>query len=202
MNQTLTKSLNPLEDVPAFQEHQYILQARKFIQSGADPLNYYAAVAQSLPTLKGTVEAQTALNLLEDIEMALINLVFDKLNAGAIERKNGNTKAEKPVELYRKYAPALRAIMQRGGEFAYLAQDVLTEVYLEQTQSNGDLETPDYQDSYTQEIEWRSIDDIVSEERHANGFKDLLRAIMWDREADGFDGTAPVLPVSGWNWEI
>jgi hypothetical protein len=102
-----------LEDIPHFQKHQFILQAERFIQAGTNPVMYYDAVRKSLPMVPG-VEHAIALRLLTTIELALINTAAEELAKANGERKDGNTKATKPRELYVKYAPSLEAIIERG----------------------------------------------------------------------------------------
>ena len=102
-----------LEDVLPFQESQFILQARTFIKKGTHPLVYFDAVRKSLPLVRG-VERKTAMQLLETAELALINAAAEELKAANEARKQGDTKAIKPADLYRKYHPALEAIINRG----------------------------------------------------------------------------------------
>jgi hypothetical protein len=102
-----------IEDIPAFQEHIFIRQARTFIKGGSDPIVYYDAVRKSLPLVIG-VEHKTAMELLTSIELALINTVATHLETANRDRKYGDTKATKPRELFVKYSAALEAIMKRG----------------------------------------------------------------------------------------
>src|SRR5262245_19448753 len=127
-NITLTGQIDHLhEDVPQFCEHQFILQARQFVKGGSNPIMYYSAVRNSLPQVPG-VERKTAMRLLVDIEMALINAAAEELKQANAARAGGDTKATKPADLYRKYHKDLQLIVERGRAITSLhAQSVLTD---------------------------------------------------------------------------
>src|SRR5688572_23643498 len=102
-----------IEDVPMFQEHPFIVQARNFTNGNTDPITYYAAVRQNLTQIAG-VERTKARQLLARIEMTIINGVNDKLRDALVSRMGGDTKATKPADLYRKYAKTLQSIVERN----------------------------------------------------------------------------------------
>jgi len=175
-----------LEDVPAFQEHQFILQARQFVRGGSNPITYYAAVRESLLKVPG-VERKTAMRLLIDIEMALINAADGELKKAIEARKNGDMKATKPTDLCRKYMKSLQLIVDRKRAVTQIhAHAVLTDLLCEQTLSEGDLNNPEYLDPYTGEYIFETIEDFEKAipEQHEAGLDELLKFIGMAPDVD------------------
>jgi hypothetical protein len=206
-----------IEDIPNFQEHQFIIQARQFIKNGTNPIVYYDAVRQSLPMVSG-VERKTAKQLLDSVEVTLINLVADELKKSDDARKAGDTKATKPRELYSKYAPALEAIIKRGSyqpkysqpiwtTTAMQAKQVHTDLFLSQSLSEGDLLNPEWIDPYTGDtiIEANDaseyFDKLVQHNPGINPLKAFAEMAMWDIDHTNTD-TPVVNLMSGWQKEI
>ena len=135
-------------DVPEAQVHSSILQAERLLKSKAKITSYYYIIARTLTEVVG-VESKDALLLLDAAEWRLIQVITNLATISARARAKHNTKATKPVDLYRRYSTALRTIMGRQGAYARDAQETLMELYLEQTQSENELENPAYLDGYT-----------------------------------------------------
>jgi hypothetical protein len=206
-----------IEDVPAFQEHQFIRQARSFMKSSAHPITYYDAVRKSLPMVHG-VEHKTAMQLLGSIEVALINAVDEELKAANQVRMDGDTKATKPRELYVKYGKVLLTIIERGTfrpkhhepiltTIAVQAQFVYIDLYSSTSLSDGDLVSPDYIDAYTGEtiIEANDagefFDKLVQHSPSINPMQALLQALEWDATHHNTD-TPIISMMSDWEKEI
>ena len=196
---------NLLEDVSTLQLHQFILQAQQFMKGQAEPLTYYEAVAANLPCVIGT-QHEMAMDLLHQIEMNLVNGVSSQLKQALEQRHAGQTKAAKPADIYRKYAKALRKVSARDGEASLFASELLAELYLEQTQPDGYLETPDYIDPYTGSPIYEDLDVFARAlpDQHVAGIEELFRFVNMapDTESDGFDGVAPFVPGNSWEKEL
>jgi hypothetical protein len=205
-----------IDDVPTFQAHQFIIQAREFVKRGTHPIMYYQAVAKSLPQVPG-IEHKTAMYLLTTIEVALINQVADELKAANQARKDGNTKAVKPADLFRKYHASLEQIIKRGTLYPKYADPVMTttamqakvvdtDLYLDQSLSNGDLLTPDYIDPYTNEqiIEANDASEVydqATKQDRSNPLRAWAKMVLWQIEHNNTD--TPVMTLmSGWQKEI
>lgn len=147
-------------DVPAVEPHPAIQQAQNFLKSNGKITSYFYTISKTLGEAVGMNKDQKkdALLLLDAAELRLIGVVSDLEKASALARKK-NSKAVKPVDLYRRYSDTLRAIMKRNGAYARDAQDQLTSLYLEQAQSDNELENPFYINSYTGEKEPEEIDE-------------------------------------------
>jgi hypothetical protein len=186
---------NYYEDIPEFVDNPAIIAARNFLKGQSHPLAYYRTVVERLRVLNGTVEERVANELLNAIEVKYVNMVTAELNAANEQRKGGDTRAVKPRELFPKYHRDLREIWQRGGQAAIAAQGLYTDIYLEQTMSEGDLMNTDWVDSYTGEQEipvenrdlevyLEELDDELEEHprlrRHYRAMQLLLKAIFWD----------------------
>jgi hypothetical protein len=168
-----------VEDTPSFTEHPFIRQARAFMKGKSHPVTYYAAVRQALPQVKG-VEERAAMRLLVDIELALINAVQEEFNACNQERGEGNSRATKPADLYRRYHDALRMIVDRNRAITRIhAQNLLQDLYLEQTLSENDLQNPDYIDPYTGEYTYETVQEFEKAipEKHEPGIEELIKYI-------------------------
>ena len=143
---------HPIEDVNV-QKPQTIIQFETFLKGAANPVTYLATAHKVLPTLHGTAWEERADELQEQVEMLLIQKVAAELEAAQNAYAIHDTKQVKPVEIYRRYAKSLREIGDRGvnEDTRMIAGDMLTELFLAQSLPAGELETPDYIDSYTGE---------------------------------------------------
>ena len=203
---TAPPSLNLVEDVPEYIPHPFLAQARRFMLNGTHPSMFYKAVAKSLPQVPG-VDNKDAMLLLDAVEVRYVNLVNTEFQASNAARANKDVKAAKPVDIYRKYNKDLRAIWKRGGQTSEAAHLLLVDLELEQTQSWGDLETPDYLDGYTSEpvIETDDphefIDQLIKHNRSI-GFLEIIAKLGTWAEDDGFTGKAPYSLVSGYRGEL
>lgn len=186
---------NHYEDIPEFVDNPAIIAARNFLTCQSHPRAYYRSVVERLRMFQGTVEERVANELLNAIELKYVNLVTAEFNAANQQRKGGDTRAVKPRELFPKYHADLRAIWQRGGQASVAAQGLYTDIYLEQTMSEGDLMNTDWMDPYTGEQEiaaenrdlevyLEELDDELEENpklrRHYRAMQLLLKAIFWD----------------------
>jgi hypothetical protein len=194
------ETVETLFDIADRVPHQFILQARNFVKSDANPRMYYSVIAQNLPTLKDTVDGKEAFRLLNFAEIKYINLIAALLKMAENKRAEGNTKATKPIELYRMYHKDIRRIWKRGGQMALVAQELYQDLYLKQTYSEGELNSPDYVDGYTGKPEFETVQDFEKAipEQHAPGLDELLKFVDMapDPESDGFDGLAPVATIN------
>jgi hypothetical protein len=186
---------NHYEDIPEFVDNPVIIAARNFLRGRSHPLAYYRTVVERLRVLKGTVEERVADELLNAIEVKYVNIVDAEFNAANAQRKGGDTKAVKPRELFPKYHADLKAIWERGGQASMAAHGLFTDMYLEQTMSEGDLMNTDWIDPYTREevvpVEDRDLEVYIEElddeleespklRRHYRAMQLLLKAIFWD----------------------
>jgi len=143
-----------LEDTPPAQKPQVLLQVENFLKGQANPLAYLSVVYATFPSLRNTVWSEHAMQVQAEVELLLIQTASAELDAAHDARTEGNTHAIKPAELYRKYAAALRKIaqMSQDEDNHMLAGDVLNDLFLSQSLPSGELDSPDYIDSYTGEV--------------------------------------------------
>ncbi len=199
---------NLVDDVHCMPLPLALTQAQNFLKGKAEPTVYFDTICQTLTnsSIQGTVWQATAQHLLDTASMRIISLVGRELGEAAAARKGGDAKAPKPADIYRKYAATLRKIASISPQNSQLAIEMVADLYLEQTQPDGDLESPDYIEAYTGAKtmtyeQWvASIPDV-----HEPGIESLLRdlaAMPVEEEGDGFDGVAPIIPGNSWNHEL
>jgi hypothetical protein len=193
---TAVRTTNPIEDVSDFVSGPSIMQARTFLTGNSHPHVYYTTVNDTLPKVIG-VEAKEAMELLTAIEIKYVSAIQNEFDASNKDRKSGNAKASKPADLFRKYSQNLRTIWSRTGQAAIAAHGLFTDIYCEQSLSEGDLNTPEYLDGYTgQQIhEITSIEALLDENQHRVASADdgvvlLLQAVFFEGQ-DDFTGVAP-----------
>jgi hypothetical protein len=150
-----TQTLNLIEDVSTEQQPQIILQVKSFLNNNTDPLLFLEVIHKGFPYLKNTTFNLMAAGLQNMAETRLIQNVAKELEAARQAYVEKNTKAVKPAEIYRKYAKALRAVKENGHQedTRMLAHETLNDLFLAQSLSNGELETPDWIDPYTGELD-------------------------------------------------
>jgi hypothetical protein len=169
MNLVTTQSPNLLEDTSPVQEAIQVIQARNFLKGDAHPHTYYSVVHanhQQFPMPE----------IITAIEYKYIRLVGEELVKASQELKT-NSKAEKPVEMWRRYNEDLRLIFNRGQETSIIAHGILTDLYLEQSQSEDSLASPEYKDSYTgREIPSDKV--LVEEEMLSEELDETIRGIQ------------------------
>ena len=199
--QTRTATVNLLEDTPTAMKPQVLLQVEIFMKGEASPTLYLSTMYTTFPLLSTTVWAQDALRVQGQVEMRLINEAFDALDAAQTARAGGDTKNTKPAELYRRYAHHLRKIQQfsQDQDCELLAQEALQDLFLAQSLSPGELESPDYMDGYTGEFleddefdfELGSMADIVAKMEMASPAQDELyrRALQLKQDLGWDDAT-------------
>ncbi len=198
---------NSPEEVPPLETPLTIRQAEAFVAHPTHPISEWTTMAQSLttPEIVGTAWAKLARKLLNDKALHVIQFVSAELKAATEARKAGDTKATKPADLYRKYAKALRQINDLSTVNGGLARALAADLYLEQTLSDGDLETPDYVDPYTgeKELTFEQFRDSLPEV-HEPGLAELLKFIdrCPDPDGDPVQGLATPVAVNSWNHEL
>jgi hypothetical protein len=196
LTNTAVRTTNPIEDVADFVSCPSVMQARTFLTGNNHPHVYYSAISETLLKVIG-VEAKEAMELLNAVEIKYVAAVQKEFDAANADRKGGNAKASKPADLFRKYNKDLRTIWSRTGQAAIAAHGLFTDLYCEQSLSEGDLNTPEYLDGYTGEHihEFASIEALLDEKIHQvtsadDGVVLLLKAVFFDGQ-DDFQGIAP-----------
>jgi hypothetical protein len=167
MPATATKNL--LEDTPTLQKPQVIMQVEKFLAKNTDPALFIGVIHKAFPMLLNTVWTASAVSMQVKAERRLIEVVTDKLDLAQQAYAIGDTRQVKPAELYRQYAPALRAVKENGAhdEIRMLAHEMLNELFLAQSLPAGELESPEWIDPYTGEpiednnVDWE-LDDLTT----------------------------------------
>ena len=144
-----------LEEIHDLQPHPVVMQVRRLLKGGTEAYTLFGkkSVAKRLLEIakEGAYYSKDAMHQYLALEQMVINQAMNEAEASVAVRKGGNTKGTKLADVYRKFRKVLIQITKSNSVNSANALETYNNLYLDQTLSDTDLETPEYLDGYTNE---------------------------------------------------
>ncbi len=198
---------NPPDDIHGLEIPLPLIPSFQFLHNPVHPELCIHQIhdAINIPGIANTIYEPYVRAAFDSCALKLAVQVMEELKAALQARKDGDTKATKPADLWRRYNPSLR-IASQSKRHGSLAAALIGDLYLEQTLSTGDLENPEYVDAYTKEKVYDSFKEWVENipEQREPGIASLLHVLetMPDPDGDPIEGVASPEPVSAIQHEL